>query len=287
MERVDAHHHLWHFNSAEYGWLDGDLAMLRRDFLAEDLERATQSAGVNGAVAVQARQTVEETDWLLEQAAATPVILGVVGWLPISDPNFPALLDPYAGQDLLKGLRHVLQSEAPGFMEDRAFHNGLDALRGSGLVYDILIFEQQLEEATRFVDRHPDQSFVLDHLGKPRIAAGELQPWADWIRELARRENVVCKVSGMITEADPKRWSADQLKPYFDTVLECFTPARLMAGTDWPVLCAGCTYPGWWAVLSEWTAALSLEEQAEILGGTAIRTYGLTPRDSQTSEVQA
>ena len=277
MLRVDAHHHLWRYNEVDYEWLDGDLAVLRRNFLPADLAPEMQAAGVSTTVAVQARQTIEETEWLLQLATAVPLVRGVVGWLPLRNPDFPALLERYCEYGPLKGLRHVIQAEPRGFMDDPSFNNGITALRRTGLVYDILIFECKLEEATRFVDRHPDQTFVLDHIAKPRIVAGELQPWADRIRKLARRQNVVCKLSGMVTEADPKHWFADQLKPYFDTVLECFTPARLMAGSDWPVLCAGCTYGRWWEVLSRWVAVLSLEEQADILGRTAIKTYNLAP----------
>ena len=287
---VDAHHHLWQFNSAEYNWLEGDLAVLRRNFLAAELVTEAKKAGVSGTVAVQARQSVAEPDWLLQLAAETPLMLGVVGWLPLRDQNFPAMIERYRTQELLKGLRHIVQAEACGFLDDVAFNAGVDALQASGLVYDLLIYERQLEEATRFVDRHPDQTFVLNHVAKPRIAAGELQPWASRIRDLARRENVVCKVSGMATEAGPKSWCPDQLKPYFETVLECFTPARLMAGTDWPVLCAGCTYQRWWAMLSEWLADLSAEEQADILGRTAVKTYRLqvpASTRSQFTEISA
>ena len=273
MYRVDAHHHLWRYNSSEYDWLEGELATLRRDFMPEDLLHATQQAGVSGTVAVQARQTVQETAWLLELAAATPEILGVVGWLPLRDPAFPALLAAYKEQPLLKGLRHVVQAEAPGFLDDEAFNAGVRALQGTGLVYDILIFERQLREATCFIDRHPNQVFVLDHMAKPRIAAGEMHPWAEHMREIAKRENVSCKISGMVTEADPAQWTPAQLRPYFDTVLEAFGPARVMAGSDWPVLCAGCTYLQWWVLLEDFASPYSSDEQSDILGGTAARTY--------------
>lgn len=276
MLRVDAHHHLWKYNSSEYGWLEGDLALLRRDFLPAEIFAAMGLAGVGGSVAVQARQSLEETDWLLGLAAEHPLLLGVVGWLPLLDAGLPALLDRYGHEAKLKGLRHVVQAEPAGFMEDSAFNNGIRALRDRALVYDLLIRDDQLEEATQLVDRHPKQMFVLDHLAKPRIAAGELQPWAGRIRELARRENVVCKLSGMVTEADPKHWSAAQLEPYFQTVLESFTPARLLVGTDWPVLCAGCSYAVWWDVVAGWMSALRPDEQAAMMGGTAIRTYGLS-----------
>lgn len=275
MLRIDAHHHLWTYDPEEYGWLEGDLAMLRRNFLQVDLMAAMQQAGVSGTVAVQARQTVQETDWLLRLAADDPLVLGVVGWLPLRDSNLGALLERYRAKRALKGLRHVVQDEAPGFMDERAFNAGVALLKGCGMAYDILILADQLEEATRLVDRHPNQTFVLDHLAKPRIAKGEMQPWTKRIRELARRDNVVCKVSGMVTEADPKQWSPAQLKPYFDIVLDCFTPSRVMAASDWPVLCAGCTPKRWWDVLEGWVGDLSLDEQADVMGKTAIRTYGL------------
>ena len=280
MYRVDAQHHLWRCNSSEYEWLEGDLAMFRRDFVPEDLAHATQGTGVSGTVAVQSRQSVQETAWLLQLAESTPLILGVVGWLPLCAPDFPSFLGDYC---ILKGLRHVVQAEAQGFLDDVAFNSGIRTLQGTGLAYDLLIFKRQLQETTRFVDRHPKQVFVLDHIAKPRVAAAELRPWAESIRQLAERENVFCKISGMVTEADPKQWTPAQLKPYFDTVLEAFIPARPMAGSDWPVLCAGCTYHRWWTVLAQWVDPLSQDEQADILGCTAIRAYHL---DAPTPSAQ-
>jgi len=273
--RVDAHHHLWRYTPEEYGWIDDTMQALRRDFMPEDLEREALAAGVQATVAVQARQTVAETAWLLQLAAQSELIRGVVGWLPIAAEDFPSALERFDAGPLLKGLRHVVQGEPAGFLDGTEFNRGIAALRGTGLVYDVLIFARQLAEATRFVDRHPQQQFVLDHIAKPEIAAGELEIWSKGIRELARRENVVCKVSGMVTEADWSQWSPASLKPYFDTVLEAFGPARLMAGSDWPVLTVACTYPRWWQTIAEWIAPLSATECEEIESGTAIRTYKL------------
>jgi L-fuconolactonase len=273
--RVDAHHHLWRYTPEEYGWIDDAMQTLRRDFLPEDLEREARAAGVRATVAVQARQTVEETAWLLQQAAESELIRGVVGWLPIAADDFPSALERFDAGPLLKGLRHVVQAEPDGFLHSAEFNRGISALRGTGLVYDILIFARQLQEATRFVDRHPQQLFVLDHIAKPEIAAGEMAKWSKDIRELAKRENVVCKLSGMVTEADWTHWSAQSLQPYFDAVLETFGPARLMAGSDWPVLTVACTYKGWWQTIAEWIAPLSATEREEIQAGTAIRTYRL------------
>ena len=273
--RVDAHHHLWRYTPEEYGWIDDTMQALRRDFMPEDLEREALAAGVQATVAVQARQTVAETAWLLQLAAQSELIRGVVGWLPIAAEDFPSALERFDAGPLLKGLRHVVQGEPAGFLDGAEFNRGIAALRNTGLVYDVLIFARQLAEATRFVDRHPQQVFVLDHIAKPEIAAGEISQWSKDIRELARRENVVCKLSGMVTEADWSQWSPASLKPYFDTVLEAFGPARLMAGSDWPVLTVACTYPRWWQTIAEWMTPLSAPEREAIESGTAIRTYNL------------
>ena len=273
--RVDAHHHIWQYSEHEYGWLEGSLSGLRRDFLPEELFAAMHSAGVDGAVAVQARQTLDETDSLLRLAAESPQVMGVVGWLPIAEPEFSSLLERYRAEIWLKGIRHVVQAEPAGFLDDFRFNERIDLLASTELVYDLLVFERQLEEVIRFVDRHPHQRFILDHIGKPRIAAGDIEPWATRVRELGLRPHVTCKLSGMVTEADPHRWTADQLRPYFEIALEAFTPSRLMIGTDWPVLTASCTYAGWWEIVKGWMAPLSTDEQDDILGGTCVRAYGL------------
>ena len=273
--RVDAHHHLWHYTPEEFDWLGGDLAPLRRDFLEQDLLREMHSAAVVGAVAVQARQTVAETDWLLDIAKTSPWIRGVVGWLPIADANLTSLLERYVGNPLLKGLRHIAQGEPDGFLLTPDFNRGIDALAATDLVYDILIYERQMEEAIRFIDLHPRQPFVLDHLAKPRIAGGHIASWSRSLHEIAKRPNVSCKLSGMVTEADPHNWTPSQLEPYFEAALHAFTPRRLMIGTDWPVLTVGCTYGDWWKTVEAWSAPLSQGERVDILGRTATRVYSL------------
>ncbi|MFT4114429.1 amidohydrolase family protein [Silvibacterium sp.] len=279
MLKIDSHHHLWRF-SDEYAWIGDEMALLRRDFLPEDLAAEMQSADVSGAVAVQARQTVEETEWLLRLAQPSSPgqpspIVGVVGWLPIAAENFPAHLERFAADKRLCGLRHVVQAEPDGFLDAPDFNHGIDALTRSGLTYDILIYARQLPEAIRFVDQHPQQSFVLDHIAKPDIRAGALESWGANIRELAQRAHVACKLSGMVTETDWLRWTPAELQPYFDVVLEAFSPDRLMAGTDWPVVTVGASYAQWWRTIEGWISALSAGEQAQILGLTAARVYGL------------
>lgn len=278
--RIDAHHHLWRYDSCEFDWIDAPKAALKRDFLTEDLLPELRQAGVEGTIVVQARQSLAETDWLLSLAGATPEILGVVGWLPIADPGFAAILHGVLSCSLdgreLKGLRHVVQAERAGFLDSRAFNEGMREVTRSKLVYDLLITWEQLEESLRFVDHHPAQQFVIDHIAKPAIASGALEPWAAHMRKFAERSNVSCKISGMATEADWDTWTPASLQPYFDVVLETFGPGRLMVGTDWPVLRLACDYHRWWHTVDGWIAPLSPAEQAEILSRTATRVYGLS-----------
>jgi L-fuconolactonase len=275
-ERIDAHHHLWRYSPQEYEWLDESMAALRRDFLPADLMREIGAAGIDGTVAVQARQTVEETRWLLAQAEKFPAIRGVVGWAPIADDDFPGAMEEFEDRPKLKGLRHVIQGEKDeNFVLREDFNAGIRAMLGSGLVYDILIYERQLPQAIDFVDRHPDQVFVLDHLAKPMIAAGQMQPWAERIRELGRRENVWCKVSGMVTEADWSGWSAETLRPYLDVVVEAFGVERLMAGSDWPVCLLASEYGRWFDVLRDYFFGFSEAERDAVFGMTAVGVYGL------------
>lgn len=273
--RIDAHHHLWRFAEEEYPWIDAGMPALRADFLMSDLRAVLRDAQVDGTVAVQARQTVEETRWLLELATQDSPIWGVVGWLPLADERFEAVLEPFSAESRLKGLRHAIQSEPVGFLEDSAFHRGMRIFEKKGLVYDLLIVARQLEETILFVDRHPNQLFVLDHMAKPEIRKGESARWSAGIREMARRAHVFCKISGLVTEADPQHWTQEELRPYFDVALEAFGPERLMIGTDWPVLTLGCTYAEWWRIVESWIAPLSESEQAQILGGAACRVYQL------------
>jgi L-fuconolactonase len=273
--RVDAHHHLWSYDPTEYDWIDGSMAMLRRDFLSADLEREAAAAGVSATVAVQARQTLDETDWLLGIAADHELIAGVVGWAPIASPQFEKELERLSQRPLLKGLRHVVQAEPAGFLDQPAFNAGIAAMEPTSLVYELLIFAHQLQEAARFVDRHPKQQFVLDHIAKPAIAKGEFAVWSAGIGELAKRQNVVCKVSGMVTEADWAEWTSDSLKPYFDCVLEAFGPKRLMIGTDWPVINVACSYLQWWKVIEDWLRPLSAHQRSLIEGEVAAAIYGL------------
>lgn len=274
-EIIDAHHHFWRYNAAEYGWIDDSMSALRRDFLAPDLARELEGAGVDRVISVQARQSVDETRWLLQTAATNPFIAGVVGWVPLAGPGLQLLLEELSANPNLKGVRHVLQGELDEYMLSSEFQRGIALLARFGLAYDILIHERQLPAAIALADRNPDQIFILDHLAKPLIRSGTMEPWASLIRQLAERPNVYCKISGMVTEDDWARWSLASLQSCLDTALEAFTPARLMYGSDWPVCLVASSYPRWLAAVRAAIAGLSPDEQSSILAGTAERAYRL------------
>jgi len=274
---IDAHHHLWKYNVQDYDWMNDDrLQGLRRDFLVHDLAEAAQRSDVRGSIAVQARQSLTETDWLLNVAAHSSLVKGVVGWVPLCSPDVISSLERFANEPKMKGVRHVLQDEADDlFMLREDFNRGVGLLRDFGMVYDILIFERHLPQTIEFVDRHPEQVFVLDHIAKPRIKDNQISPWAEQISEFGKRENVYCKISGMVTEASWSGWSALQLRPYFDVVLGAFGPRRLMFGSDWPVLTLAADYTTWVNSFRTFIADLSPEEQERISSGTAREIYRL------------
>ena len=272
---VDSHHHLWRYTDDEFGWIADEC--LRRDFSADDLSRELHAAGVDRTIVCEARQCIEETDTLLKTAAESEAVAGVVGWLPIAADDFGDLLERYlaaknAGKGGLVGLRHVVQDEPDdAFILRPDFMRGVRLMRGTGLVYDILVFQRQLANAIRFVDAQADdQQFVLDHVGKPM--PGREGEWAELVREMAKRENVACKFSGVVTEVGT---GFDSVRRVFDTVLEAFGPNRLMWGSDWPVVTAKMAYRDWKGAVDRLVSPLSESERTAILGATAARVYGL------------
>ena len=275
-ERIDAHHHLWKYSAQEYAWMDEPMKELRRDFLPKDLIREITAAGIDGTVVVEARQTMEETRWLLQQADDCDAIRGVVGWAPIAGEDFPAVMEEFEDRPKLKGLRHLIQWEKDeNYILREDFNSGIRAMLDSGLVYDIVIYERHLPQTIEFVDENESQVFVLDHLAKPMIAARLMEPWAGRMRELGQRENVWCKVSGMVTEADWAAWDAETLLPYLDVVVESFGVERLMAGSDWPVCLVASEYGRWFDVLRNYFAGFSETERDAVFGTTAMSVYSL------------
>ncbi len=278
--RIDSHHHFWNYTPEAYEWIGPDMRVLRRDFAPADLKPLLDEHGIDGVVSVQARADEADNDFLLDHAAAHPWILGVVGWLDLSAPDAPGKVARFAERPKAVGLREVLQGMPErDYCLREDFNRGLAALHDFGLAYDLLIYADQLPAATRCVDRHPAQTFVLDHLAKPVIGGpgGVDAVWAAAIRELAKRANVFAKLSGMVTEVIPALddWTPDLLGPWFDAVLEAFGPDRLMFGSDWPVCLRRGEYADWVLCVEHWISGLSPAEQAAILGGTAQRAYGL------------
>jgi L-fuconolactonase len=274
--KLDTHQHFWRYDAAEMTWISDRMSILRRDFLPADLAVEQVGAGFGGSIAVQARQSIRETRWLLELSAANPRIRGVVGWLDLRSDHLEADLDSFAADPRLRGLRHVLQDEPDDrFMLREDFLRGLRKLRSHGLTYDILIFARHLPQACELAARLPEQPFVLDHIAKPNIAAGELDPWADGIRRLAKAGNVYCKLSGMVTEADWHAWQPADFRPYLDVVFEAFGPGRLMIGSDWPVCTLAASYARVMRIVTDYISQCSADEQANILGQNAARFYGI------------
>ncbi len=273
---IDTHHHLWNYNPVEFDWIDDEMAAIRKSFLPADLQATLANTGVEGVVTVQARQSLEETNWLLKLASENDFIKGVVGWVPLADGSIQQILEEYKSSPWLKGVRHVVQGEPdPEFILGKDFNKGISLLKNYNLVYDILIFEHQLANTIRFVDQHPEQQFVVDHIAKPKIKKNELEPWAKNVKELAKRENVSCKISGMVTEADYKLWTEEQLNPYFETILEAFGSSRLLFGSDWPVCLVATNYSNWLELVKKTISNFSKEEQDFILYKNAQRIYNI------------
>jgi L-fuconolactonase len=275
--RIDAHHHLWRYLPPGPAWMADGMEGLRRDFLIEDLRAVTAEAGVTGTIVVETERTVQETGWLSQVAASDDLIRGVVGWAPLTSPAVVAELERIASLPKMKAIRHPIHDESDDqFVLRDDFNRGVAALKQFDLRYDILIFERLLPQTIEFVDRHPDQVFILDHVAKPLIRDRVFSPWRENIRELARRSNVYCKVSGMVTEADWHTWSDNVVSPYIEAVVEVFTPNRLMFGSDWPVMTLASSYRRWMATIQSAIAQLSVTERERILGGTAVEAYGLS-----------
>jgi len=252
------------------------MAKLRRDFLIPELQGAMRESGVEATVVVQARQSMEETAWLLDLAMRHQSILGVIGWIPLADPEATRHLERFAQNPRLKAIRHVLHDEPDDcYVLRDDFNRGVSLLLSYGLTYDILIFEHHLPQTIEFVDRHPNQLFVVDHLAKPRIREKLISPWRENLQELSKRANVYCKVSGMATEADWETWTTDSLHSYFDVALSAFGPKRLMFGSDWPVLTLAGGYARWMSAFRSLICELSVSEQEDICGGSAIAAYRL------------
>ncbi|MEE2886616.1 MAG: amidohydrolase family protein [Planctomycetota bacterium] len=276
---IDSHQHFWSYEPSLYPWIDGELAPLGRDFLPADLAPVLAEHSIAGTVAVQARQDRDETLWLLQLADANPWILGVVGWIDLRAQDVGAELAAVA-HPKLRGIRHVLQDESPEFLLDEAFQRGVGQLATAGLTYDVLVYPQHLPNSFTLCEDNPELWMVIDHCAKPGIKTGELRPWSDDIRRIAELPNVLCKVSGLVTEAAWHSWKPEDFKIYLDIVFEAFGPDRLMFGSDWPVCTVAGSYQQVHELIADYTHDLNDGVRAALFGGNARRFYGLELPDA-------
>ena len=273
--KIDAHQHFWKYDATEYPWI-GAGTVLERSWMPEDLRPILEGAGMDGCVAVQARQSMEESRWLLDLAEEHSWIRGVVGWVDLRSEKVDEELGELMGRRGLVGVRHVVQDEVDeDFLGGAEFCRGVGKLAGYGLAYDLLIYARQLGSAVRMVERFPEQRFVIDHLAKPEIRLGKLEGWREWMKEMGKFPQVMCKVSGMVTEAAVGDWKAEDLRPYIEVVLEVFGVDRLMFGSDWPVCLLAADYGRVLGVVEGALEGFSVADRAKIFGGNALRFYGL------------
>jgi L-fuconolactonase len=274
--KLDAHQHFWQYNTEEFGWISDKMAVIRRDFLPKDLAEAQEPIGFDGAINVQARQSLEETRWLLEIARNEDRIKGIVGWVDLRSDGVADEIDEFNDNPKFVGVRHVVHDEPDdNFMLREDFLKGLAKLERYNLTYDLLLFPKHLSVAVEVVKKFPGIPFVLDHIAKPFIKDHTISPWKEDFEELASFENVTCKLSGMVTEADWDNWKPEDFTPYLDIALEAYGPDRLMIGSDWPVCLVAADYGKTMGLVTDYVAQLSADEQAAILGGTCAKFYGV------------
>ena len=278
MVRIDSHQHFWHYAPATHGWITDEMEVLKRDYLPADLKKELDNNTVAGCVSVQAAQTEQENQFLLDQADKHAFIRGVVGWVDLQDEAVEEQLAGWAQHPKFVGVRHIVQSEPDEhFLLQPAFLRGVRLLSTLDLTYDLLIREDQLPAARSFVDQLPDAQLVVDHLAKPKIATHKLSPWRENIRALAERPNVCCKLSGLVTEADWSNWQPSDLYPYLDVVVEAFGTERVMVGSDWPVCLLAASYVQVKELTDRYFASFTAAEQARVYGQNAIDFYQLSP----------
>jgi L-fuconolactonase len=273
---IDSHQHFWKYEPVKHSWIDDDMSVIRRNFSPSDLAKVYQENGIDGCVAVQADQTLEETDFLIDLASINNFIKGIVGWVDLRAENIENVLEKYSTDKIVKGFRHVVQGEVDhNFLLRPNFSRGISLLEKHNFTYDILVFPHQLGSVLEFVKKFPHQKFVIDHIAKPYIKDGYFEGWATMMTAIGKHENVSCKMSGMVTEADFNIWTPEQIHPYMDTVLEAFGSKRILFGSDWPVCLVAGNYSKIKKLTTDFISQLSKIEQNSIMGNNAIEFYNL------------
>ncbi len=274
--RIDSHNHFWQYDPKTHAWIDESMSKIQRDFMPEEFESVLSENGFDGTIVVQADQSEQETTSLLALASEYDVIKGVVGWLDLRAENVSDRLAYFSQFEKLLGIRHIVQAEPdPEFMLRKEFQRGLGLLKEYNLTYDILVFPHQLAAAAKTVSLHPSQKFVIDHLAKPYIKKQQIGEWASFMKSIGEHENVMCKLSGLVTEADWDRWQVEDFKPYLDVVIEAFGIDRVMFGSDWPVCLVSASYPQVREIVEDYVKEFSEEEQAKVFGINAMKFYGI------------
>ncbi len=273
---IDTHVHFWKYNSVEHGWIDDSMKILKKNYLPEDIALTLKRNGVDGCVAVQAATKEVETRFLCELAETHPIIRGVVGWTDLQSAGAERSLQEFSAYPLIKGIRHIVQSEPDDFLYNQEFRRGVSLLAGFGFTYDILIFHRQLPAAVDLVSAFPRQQFILDHCAKPDIRNKEMDSWKKNIQALAAHPNVCCKLSGLLTEANWNGWSPGDFYPYLDVIFAAFGTERLLFGSDWPVMLLSGIYVQWKSLLEKYMEGHPPEEKENVFGLNAQRVYNLT-----------
>ncbi|NJB83479.1 amidohydrolase family protein [Wenyingzhuangia aestuarii] len=273
---IDSHQHFWKYEPVKHSWIDDEMAVIRKDFMPSDLKEVYQENNIDGCVAVQADQTLAETDFLLDLATKNDFIKGIVGWVDFRADNIDEVLKHYSQFDKVKGFRHVVQGEADhNFLLRPDFLNGIAKLEQYNFTYDILVFPHQLGSVLEFVKKFPNIKFVIDHIAKPYIKYGFYEGWALLMKEIATYPNVYCKLSGMITEADYKTWTYEQLIPYMELILSAFGADRILYGSDWPVCLVAGNYKKVRKITTDFIANLPIADRKAIMGLNAVKFYNL------------
>ena len=280
MQKIDTHVHFWKYDAVKDAWITDDMKLLQCDFFPKDIEPQLHENGVEGVIAVQADQSEAETDFLIALAKENPLIKGVVGWVDLQHEQVEARLQHYSESPVVKGFRHILQGAPTGFLKGRAFMNGVRQLKKFDFTYDVLIYENQLEEAIEFVNEFPGQKFIIDHCAKPAIKNKKITDpisagWKRGMQEIAQNENVFCKLSGLVTEAAWNQWNDIDFYPYLDVVFESFGTERLVFGSDWPVMMLSATYVKWVNLLDQYLSTFSVEERCAVFAENAIKFYNI------------
>ena len=273
---IDAHQHFWQYHPVKDAWITDNMKVIQEDFLPQHLLPVLQENGVDGCVAVQADQSETETSFLLELADKHAFIKGVVGWIDLRAENLSDRLTHFRQYEKLKGFRHIVQGEPdPAFILREDFCQGIRALAAHDFTYDILVYPVQLPAVAAFVQQFPDQRLVIDHMAKPDFKTGDISAWETHMRAIAQQPNVYCKLSGLVTEADWQKWEASHFAPFLDVALDAFGAERLMFGSDWPVCKLAASYTEVKAIITDYISRLSDAERTGIMGGNAVRFYGL------------